>query len=311
MRIPGRPQPLDPAGLLVALAGVVPLLLTHRPEWSSVLVLAVAATALAGARPDGRLWAAAGMTVAGLGWLAALASAVLGTQTWTASDGLAWGRQLAPLVLAAAVSQLLRRRAARAVDDAERARGHAQQAAVHDPLTGLLNRKGLALLAGPILESARRRGDAVYCVFVDVDGLTRVNADHGQRAGDDVLLTISDALSRCTRATDAVARWGDDEFVVVGPGTGLPPLEIERRVRAVCRVGHSVDRTAPQPRISAGGAILEPWDDGDVESLLRHAGREMHVRRALRREAVVPANRSPRSPSQDPGPRGRRPRLDS
>jgi diguanylate cyclase (GGDEF)-like protein len=143
---------------------------------------------------------------------------------------------------------------------------------------------------------------------VDVDGLTRVNVDHGQRAGDDVLLTVSDALSRCTRATDAVARWGDDEFVVVGPGTGLPPLEIERRVRALCRVGHSVDRTAPQPRISAGGAILEPWDDGDVESLLRHAGREMHVRRALRREAVVPAHRSPR---EDPGPADRRPRSTS
>ena len=298
MRTPERPQPLDLVGVALALVGTALMLLTGGPEWSGVLVVAAAATALAASRSGGPYWAAAGLTVAGLGWLAALGSEALTAGSFAAVDAPAWGRQLLPLVLAGALALLLRRQARRTADDAEQARGHAEKAAVHDPLTGLLNRKGLAMLAEPILESARRRGDAVYCVFVDVDGLNRVNTDHGERAGDEVLLTVSDAMSRCTRATDALARWGDDEFVVIGPGTGLPPLEIERRVRAVCRVGPSVDRAAPQPRISAGGAVLEPWDEGDVESLLRHAGREMHVRRALRRESVLPANRSPRSQSR-------------
>jgi len=294
VRTANRPQPLDPVGLLLAVVGVVLLLVTHQPEWSGVLVLAASATALARPRGRGPYWAVAGLTVAGLGWLAALGWATLADGPWTTTDELAWGRQPAPLVLAGAVALLLRRRSRLAADEVEQARGQAQETAVRDPLTGLLNPKGLAMLAGPILESARRRGDAVYCVVVDVDGLTTENAEQGERAGDDVLLTVSDVLSRCTRGTDAVARWGDDEFVVVGPGTGLPPLEIERRVRALCRIGHSVDRTGPQPRITAGGAILEPWDDGDVESLLRNAGRDMHVRRALRREAVLPARRSTR-----------------
>jgi diguanylate cyclase (GGDEF)-like protein len=199
------------------------------------------------------------------------------------------------LVLAgsAAVAAVLQRRAARTAEEAEHARGHAREATVEDALTGLANRKGLAMLAGPMLESARRRGDAAYCVFVDVDGLSQVNRERGKRAGDEVLLTVADALTKCTRGTDAVARWGDDEFVVFGPGTGLPPVEIERRVRAHCRETAEVDGTAAQPRISAGGAVLEPWDDGDVDSLLRQASREMHVRRALRREAAAPAYRAP------------------
>ncbi|GMA85666.1 hypothetical protein GCM10025868_09160 [Angustibacter aerolatus] len=115
-----------------------------------------------------------------------------------------------------------------------------------------------------------------------------------------MLLTVAEAITRSTRATDAVARWGDDEFVVLGPGTGLAPLEIERRVRARCVETTTVDRSIWQARISAGGAVLEPWDEGDVDSLLRVADREMHVRRTLRREASAPAYQPVR---HDPSPR--------
>jgi diguanylate cyclase (GGDEF)-like protein len=303
VRTPSRPQPLDPLGLLLAVAGFVLLVGTREPGWASVLVLAAAATALTGPERDAALWAWAGLGVSGLGWAAGATSAALADDPWGAADWLSWAAQGVVLTAAAAVAWVLRRRAVSAAEEVQHARGHARNAMVQDALTGLVNRKGLAMLAEPILESARRRGDAVYCVFVDVDGLGRVNAERGHRGGDDVLLAVADALTRSTRGTDAVARWGDDEFVVVGPGTGLPPPEIERRVRDRCREAAGVDSAAAQPRISAGGAVLEPWDDGDVDSLLRQASRELHVRRALRREAVVPAYRSRRQgPRSDPGP---------
>ena len=135
----------------------------------------------------------------------------------------------------------------------ERAMAFAQDATVHDPLTGLANRKGLAMLGAQIMETARRRGDAVYCMFLDVDGLARVNTELGHASGDEVLLTVAEALTTSTRATDAVARWGDDEFVVVGPGTGLAPLEMERRVRARCL------ENSPVPRERWGGPDQRRW----------------------------------------------------
>jgi diguanylate cyclase (GGDEF)-like protein len=294
-------------GLAVALAGTALLIVSARPAWCVVLVLAVASTALAAPSPEGTLWARAGLVAAGLGWLAAATAAALAPGASPTTGWLAWGVQAVPIALAATVSLEVRRRALRAAEQAGHARAHAEAAMVEDPLTGLANRKGLAMLAEPILQAARRRGDAVYCVFVDVDGLTQVNADRGRRAGDDVLLAVADALGRSTRGTDAVARWGDDEFAVVGPGTGLPPLEIERRVRARLRETPGVDRSSWQPRISAGRAVLEPWDEGDVDGLLRQAGREMHVRRSLRREAATPTHRgrrrdaSPRPPEPRPG----------
>jgi diguanylate cyclase (GGDEF)-like protein len=296
---------LDPAGLLLAVVGAVLLLTTGQPAWCSVLVLAAAATGLVVPGPDGEPWVWTALPVAALAWLAGATSAALVDGASASSELLVWAPQGGTLALAAASSVEVRRRALRTAEQARHAHSHAAAAAVQDQLTGLANRKGLAMLAEPILESARRRGDAVYCVFVDVDGLSQVNIDRGHHAGDDVLLAVADALSRSTRGTDVVARWGDDEFVVVGPGTGLPPLEIERRVRSRLRETPSTDRSSWQPRISAGGAVLEPWDDGDVDGLLRQAGREMHVRRALRRDAATPTYR-PRP--QDDGARPPEPR---
>jgi hypothetical protein len=80
---------------------------------------------------------------------------------------------------------------------------------------------------------------------------------------------------------------------------------MERRIRAQCSEHSTIDRSIWHARVSAGGAVLEPWDDGSVETLLRQANREMHLRRALRREAGVPAYQPTRlEPSpQPPQPR--------
>jgi diguanylate cyclase (GGDEF)-like protein len=294
----------DAAAVLLALAGAAVLVTTLDPDWSLVNLLALALVPLGSPRLGPRVLV---LAVAAAGWLAGLGRAVVETSSWTTSDYVAWGRALAVLVLAGLVALVVHGRIDRSQRRVDQALAFAQDATVHDPLTGLANRKGLSMLGAQILETARRRGDAVYCMFLDVDGLARINTDLGHGAGDDILLTVAEALSRSTRATDAVARWGDDEFVVVGPGTGLAPLEMERRVRARCLESSPVPREKWAARISAGGAVLEPWDDGDVGSLLHQADREMQLRRALRREAAAPAYRPVRlDPSPNP-PDPRRP----
>ena len=100
----------------------------------------------------------------------------------------------------------------------------AAQASVRDPLTGLVNRQGLSMMGQQIVETARRSGDAVHCVYIDIDQLRHVN----EVAGEEDRATTSwsrssDALRSITRGTDIVARWGGDEFCVIGPGPGMSP----------------------------------------------------------------------------------------
>jgi diguanylate cyclase (GGDEF)-like protein len=293
-----RPLLVDALALLLMAVGTTFVITTGDPAWTSLAAIGAAAMGLGSLRGAAM---AAVLAAAGIAWTVGLVLAVRHVDLWVVQDTIRWGGQAAALVIGAALAVFAARRAAADRQEVERALEFAQDATVHDTLTDLANGKGLDLLGEQILESARRRGDAVYCVFVDVDGLGRVHGRLGQSGVDEVLLTVADALRRTTRKTDAVARWGEGEFVVIGPGTGLAPQEMERRIRAQCSEHSTIDRNIWHARVSAGGAVLEPWDDGSIESLLRAANREMHLRRALRREAGVPAYRPTRlDPSPQP-----------
>jgi diguanylate cyclase (GGDEF)-like protein len=183
----------------------------------------------------------------------------------------------------------LRRGSVRALAES---RSEADAATVRDQLTGVANRRGLALVGAQMVEQARRQGDAVHCLFVDIDDLKRVNDLLGHSSGDDVLVAVAEAMRSVTRATDIVARWGGDEFCVVGPGPGMPPLELERRVRDSVIAQEPVPADVWSVRVSAGGAMLAPWDAGTLETLLGKADQEMYLRRSLRKEAHPATPRS-------------------
>jgi diguanylate cyclase (GGDEF)-like protein len=171
-------------------------------------------------------------------------------------------------------------------------RAAADAAAVRDHLTGVANRRGLAMVGSQMVEQARRAGDAVHCIFVDIDDLKRVNDTLGHAVGDDVIVSVAEALRSVTRATDIVARWGGDEFCVVGPGPGMAPLELERRVRDTVAEHDPVPAEIGPVRVSAGGAMLAPWDAGTLETLLGKADQEMYLRRSLRKEGAAPSPRA-------------------
>ena len=84
-----------------------------------------------------------------------------------------------------------------------------------DELTGLLNRRGFFAGVGEVRLRARRAGAQVLIMYMDVDGLKRVNDEMGHAAGDAVLVAAGEALRLAFRDEDVVARLGGDEFAAL------------------------------------------------------------------------------------------------
>ena len=196
-----------------------------------------------------------------------------------------------------AVAVALVGRRQRATHDRALAESRTRQDAVtvRDDLTGCSNHAGLLLVGDHMLQSVRRRGEAMYALVVDIDGLGRVNQRLGREAGDEVLVSVAEALRASTRGTDVVARGHADDFAVVGPGAGLGPGEIERRVRA-----HLVE-SPPAPldvwscRVTAGLAVMEPWDSGGIDDLVRRAREDLSLRASLRAPSAPEPVHDPRT----------------
>ena len=258
-------------GAVLATNSLLHLALTQQARQTSNVMLTV--VALAAALLETR-WAVSMVTVTIAAW-GVIAATRLQHQPLTH-----WVAGIAAATVLGAAINLARRRG---LDQLDAALSAAQAAAVHDDLTGLLNRRGLMLLGPALVASGRRAGNAVYASFVDVDGLKGVNDQGGHAAGDAVLTAVADALASVVRAGDVVARFGGDEFCVLGQGPGAAPVDLERRV------GERLTDAPPVPlelwpsKVSVGGAMLAPWDEGNLETLLAAADREMYRRRALRR----------------------------
>ena len=165
--------------------------------------------------------------------------------------------------------------------DALRALGaslfRAEALAVHDSLTGLLNRRGLMMVGEEAVELAERGREPVTCTFIDIDGLKLVNDTEGHEAGDRVIVAVADAMTETVRSADVIARWGGDEFVVLAVGPGPELATIEQRLM------RTLEADPAHPRVSLGRAVLLPWQEDTLEDALQRADQEMYRNKALAR----------------------------
>jgi diguanylate cyclase (GGDEF)-like protein len=87
--------------------------------------------------------------------------------------------------------------------------------ATHDGLTQLANRNSILATLGESLEAANRLGSGVCVAILDLDHFKRVNDTYGHPAGDEVLREAARRLSALIRETDAIGRYGGEEFLIV------------------------------------------------------------------------------------------------
>ena len=140
-----------------------------------------------------------------------------------------------------------------------------------DPLTGLANRGALP----EVFRSVQPEG--ALLIFFDLNDFKKINDEHGHQAGDECLARFATELAQCFRPSDAVIRYGGDEFLVVA--TGVSETAAYERTDAVrSRVGAGSGGALPI-RFAVGMSRLPPG--GNPEEALREADEAMY--RAKRR----------------------------
>lgn len=139
-----------------------------------------------------------------------------------------------------------------------------------DPLTMLLNRRGLESILDREVSLAKRQRTRMVAVLVDLDDFKSINDTHGHAAGDVVLKGVASALKSTLRASDWLGRIGGDEFLVILPATSLENgAMIAERMRAAVaelRLPHNkgVELTAS----CSLGCVLLPQDVGSIAEVL-------------------------------------------
>ncbi|MBW7862976.1 MAG: GGDEF domain-containing protein [Candidatus Hydrogenedens sp.] len=94
-----------------------------------------------------------------------------------------------------------------------------------DSLTGLVNRRAFFEEAERFLALSRRKGLPTTVAYIDLDDFKAVNDTYGHNGGDRLLSAVAEALKKCTRQSDIVARMGGDEFCVLLPEAGKAEAE--------------------------------------------------------------------------------------
>lgn len=180
-------------------------------------------------------------------------------------------------------------------------RTHELQAANHalelqetaDALTGIGNRRHMDALIGAELERTRRSAHPLSLLMIDIDGFKHVNEHAGHDAGDRALVAVAMALSVDLRTSDALARFGGEEFVVLMPDTDLDvACDAADRLRtSIAKLRLEGEGGAPVVltiSIGVAGARLQGVFDTPLTLLARAEG-------ALRRAKAEGSNRVARA----------------
>ena len=166
--------------------------------------------------------------------------------------------------------------------DRHRAEERSRHAALHDPLTGLPNRRLALDRLQHALGRRRRDGGIVATLMLDLDRFKVINDSLGHAAGDELLLALAPRLSAALRASDTVARLSGDEFLVIchAPAGVREVIGVAERLAAAVGEPFRLDSGEHNVSASIGIAIATgPHDTAD--SLLRDADAAMY--RAKRR----------------------------
>jgi len=167
----------------------------------------------------------------------------------------------------------------------------AHELSMRDPLTGLYNRRYLEETMGRELPRARRMGQSVGVIVLDIDHFKRLNDTYGHDAGDLVLERTGELLRAATRNSDIACRFGGEEFAIVLPGATLAIARNRAEAIRASLESMRVDfdgRPIGPLTVSAGVAALPPHSQ-DWGFTMHQADRALYTAKQAGRNKVVAA----------------------
>jgi two-component system, cell cycle response regulator len=156
-----------------------------------------------------------------------------------------------------------------------------------DALTGLSNRHAFHARLRDEWRRSRRYRAPLALLLIDVDGLKHVNDEQGHEAGDRVLRDVAGAIRHTLRGTDIGARWGGDEFAIIGPNTG--PSAAHRLGQRILMHMKERTRGGETPvTVSVGLAIFDPFRQPlqSTQMLVRAADQALYQAKANGRNRI-------------------------
>ena len=155
-----------------------------------------------------------------------------------------------------------------------------RQQSFTDPLTEVYNRHSLEDIAGRFISHARRLKSSLSLLLIDVDRFKDVNTRFGHLTGDVVLADTAALLKSSVRGSDAVFRYGGDEFLIILADTSRTgAAKVIERIRAyLLDWNHAATLEGFELNLSIG--VSEWSDDMTLDQLLDEADREMYAAKA-------------------------------
>jgi len=157
-----------------------------------------------------------------------------------------------------------------------------------DDLTKLHNARYLRQFLLNEIRRARRYGTSVAALFLDLDDFKRINDEHGHLVGSHVLMEMASVILSSVRDTDAVARYGGDEFVIVLPDTGteLAGTVAERIREKIGRYRFTGGRRLQLSLTASFGVAAFPKHASSPQQLIACADTAMYEAKAANKNCV-------------------------
>ena len=148
---------------------------------------------------------------------------------------------------------------------------------VFDPMTHVYNRAGFFKFSEDIVKQARGQKEDMFFIFLDLDGLKKVNDAYGHEMGDRMICDMADVLRKMRDREELLMRYGGDEFVVFGKGLTEEEVTkvIEKIRKAMDELNEGTDRVY---KLDASiGYHMVPYDnDKPLSALIELADQEMY-----------------------------------
>lgn len=161
------------------------------------------------------------------------------------------------------------------------------QLSMTDPLTGILNRRAAMVISAKAFSSSLRHERAIACITMDLDHFKSINDSHGHSAGDEVLISIANLISKRKRHEDVFARTGGEEFVLFLPDTQYnEALSMAEMYRKDIESNLTVYKGKELQVTASFGVSVRLQDELDVQHLFDRADKALYHAKANGRNRV-------------------------